>query len=84
MVDCVHEWVVFSTAITEGALMVECARCHAFGTVDDPTKEEWKAAFYASEKPYRWWYNHRVTIRGSNRSTPYIQGPKVRPAIVSW
>lgn len=59
-----HHWVVFSTALQEVCLMLECAECGAFGTVDDPTKEEWSAAFSAPEEPYRWHDEARVTVRG--------------------
>jgi hypothetical protein len=58
-----HVWIVFSTALREVCLMVECPECGAFGTVDDPTLEEWSAAFYAPETPYRWHDDARVTVR---------------------
>jgi hypothetical protein len=58
-----HHWVVFSTAIREVALLVGCAECGAFGTVDDPTPEEWAEAFDASLNPYRWHDGTRVTVR---------------------
>ena len=60
--DC-HEWIVFSTALTEGWLMLNCKECGAMGTVDDPTKEEWAEAANAPVKPYRWADNSRVTLR---------------------
>jgi hypothetical protein len=60
----VHEWFVFSTALKEVALMLECALCGAFGTVDDPTRDEWAQAADASEHPYRWRDESRVTVRG--------------------
>lgn len=60
----VHHWVVFSTAIREGALMLECVVCGSFGTVDDPSKQEWSKAFDAPSKPYRWHDGDRVTVRG--------------------
>lgn len=62
---CDHEWVVFSTALQQVCLMVECAKCGAFGTVDDPTKDEWRRAFRASSQPYGWGANERVTVRGT-------------------
>ena len=58
-----HEWVVFSTALTEGWIMVQCVECGAHGTVDHSTKEEWSKAFYAPEEPYLWEDNSRVTLR---------------------
>ncbi len=63
--DCNHEWVVFSTALQEVCLMVECVECGAFGTVDDPTKQEWRRAFSASSHPYGWAAKERVTVRGT-------------------
>jgi len=59
----VHEWVVFSTALAEVWIMVQCVGCGAHGTVDHSTTEEWSKAFYAPEKPYRWEDNLRVTLR---------------------
>lgn len=60
-----HEWVVFSTALQEGWLMVQCVECGLHGTVNDPTKEEWAAAFHSPSKPYRWADSSRVTVRQS-------------------
>ncbi len=58
-----HEWIVFSTAVGVGCLMLRCQQCEAFGTIDDPTLDEWKTAFYAPSNPYRWSDNKRVNIR---------------------
>lgn len=63
--DCNHEWVVFSTALQEVCLMVECVECGAFGTVDDPTSDEWRRAFRAPSRPYKWDAKERVTVRGT-------------------
>jgi len=49
-----REWVVYSTAIEDRVLMLECANTGAFGIVRRPTKKEWAAAFYAPSHPYRW------------------------------
>jgi hypothetical protein len=49
-----HEWMVFSTAVIECVLMLECAKTGAYGIVRNPTKEEWREAFYAPSDPYRW------------------------------
>lgn len=67
-----HEWVVFSTALAEGWLMVQCTICGAMGTVDDPTKEEWSQAFHAPSRPYRWQDGLRVTIRHATSPTFYV------------
>lgn len=61
---CEHDWVVYSTALAEVWLMLECFDCGAHGSVDDPSKEEWSAAFSAPSNPYRWDDKSRVTIRG--------------------
>ena len=62
--QCDHEWVVFSTAINDGCLMVQCVNCGSHGSVDDPSADEWNAAFYAPSNPYRWMDYERVNIRG--------------------
>jgi len=62
--ECDHEWVVFSTALNEGCLMVQCVICGAHGSVDDPAADEWNEAFYAPSNPYRWMDYERVNIRG--------------------
>ena len=49
-----HRWIVYSTAVRDGCLELLCQRCGLFGSVDDPTKEEWSAAFYAPDAPYAW------------------------------
>ena len=64
--NCNHEWYVFSTELSHVCLMVECQKCGAFGTVDDPSKEEWGDAFHAPSNPYRWQDNSRVTVRNNN------------------
>lgn len=55
-----HEWVVFSTALEEGWLMLQCVECGLNATVDDPSMEEWAQAFHARSKPYRWHDENRV------------------------
>lgn len=69
MTQCEHEWVVFSTAIADVCLMLECQKCGAYGTVNDPTAEEWGDAFHAPGNPYRWHDNSRVILgkAGSRR-----------------
>lgn len=58
-----HEWVVFSTALAQGWLMLQCVRCGRHGTVDDPSKKEWSDAYHAPSAPYRWADDGRVTRR---------------------
>jgi hypothetical protein len=67
---CPHHWVVFSTAIQERALMLQCVQCGEFGTVDDPSKEEWSMAFAAPANPYPWNDESRITIRSEHRPGP--------------
>lgn len=57
-----HEWVVFSTAINEGWLMLQCVECGLHATVGDSSKKEWSKAFHAPSKPYRWHEENRVVI----------------------
>lgn len=61
--QCDHEWVVFATEVTNVLLMLECVRCGAFATVNDPTQAEWGQAFHAPRHPYRWSDKMRVIIR---------------------
>ena len=58
-----HEWVVYSTAMKECWLMLQCVECGAMATVDDPTKEEWGQAFHAPSRPYRWTEEGRVYVQ---------------------
>jgi hypothetical protein len=67
-----HEWVVFSTALAEGWLMLQCVECGAMGTVDEPSREEWAEAFHAPSRPYRWRDHDRVTIRHKDCRQFYV------------
>lgn len=73
-----HEWVVYSTALQERWLMLQCAECGAMGTIDAPTTEEWSAAFHAPSRPYRWHDGTKVTVRGhaAPRVIRAIDGPR--------
>lgn len=62
-----HEWVVYSTALQEHWLMLQCVECGTLSTVDDPTREEWGRAFRAPSRPFRWMRDSRVTLRGQGR-----------------
>lgn len=59
-----HEWVVFSTALQDGSLMVQCVKCGEMGTVHDHSKEEWGKAFHAPSHPYLWTNDSRVHRQG--------------------
>ena len=67
-----HEWVVFSTALKDCCLMLECVNCGLYGTVDDPSKEEWSKAFHAPLKPYRWDDEARVRRRHQRAGRPRL------------
>jgi hypothetical protein len=67
-----HEWVVFSTALQEGWLMLQCEICGSQGTVDDPTREEWRRAYHAPSAPYRWVDDSRVTVRRSSSAAFFV------------
>jgi hypothetical protein len=49
-----HEWVVYSTALAEGWLMLQCVECGLMGTIEEPSLEEWRQAFHAPSRPYPW------------------------------
>jgi len=69
-----HEWVVFSTAVEDSCLMLQCVKCGLHATVDDPSKKEWSNAFYAPSKPFRWHDETRVVIHGDHPTEqPYVQ-----------
>jgi hypothetical protein len=59
-----HEWVVYSTALAEGWLMLKCVECGAMGTINDPSAEDWSDAYQAPSRPYRWKDGTRITDRG--------------------
>lgn len=61
MSQCKHEWVVFSTAINDGYVIVQCCKCDTVGAIENPTKEEWADAYDAPSHPYHWSDNDRVT-----------------------
>jgi|TARA_B100002003_G_scaffold190251_1_gene179162 phage FluMu protein Com len=61
MSQCKHKWVVFSTAINDGYVIVQCGECKTIGAIENPTKEEWGDAYYAPDFPYRWFDDERVT-----------------------
>ena len=64
---CDHSWMVFSTAVATGQIMVECELCEAVGTVDTHTRAEWQAAFHAPSNPYRWdGGDDRITVTGAS------------------
>jgi hypothetical protein len=74
-----HEWFVFERDTEIGNLLLECAGCGAYGAVHDPTRKEWREAFPASDRPYRWLDDSRVTIfaMGGNW-LPSVESPDAR------
>jgi len=69
-----HEWVVFSTALDEGCLMLQCVKCGLHATVNDRSKKEWSKAYHAPSKPYRWHDETRVVIHEEHPTDqPYVQ-----------
>lgn len=67
-----HHWVVFSTAVGDGCLLVQCVDCGLHGTVDDPSKKEWRKAFHAPSRPYRWHDGSRVQVQDVPGRRPYV------------
>jgi len=57
-----HTWVVFSTALGDGWIMLQCVDCGMHATVEDPTSEEWGQAFHAPSRPYQWLDETRIVI----------------------
>lgn len=43
--------------------MLQCVECGTMATVDHPTKKEWRRAFHAPSRPYRWIDETRVHVR---------------------
>ena len=69
----VHIWVVFSTALADSWLMLQCVECGLHGVVKDSSKEEWSRAFNAPSKPYQWHDETRVVIQPQvPRTPPYV------------
>ena len=58
--SCEHEWYVVSTILSEVALQVTCSKCSTWGSVSNPTGEEWEKAVNAPNKPYEWNEPNRV------------------------
>jgi hypothetical protein len=56
------DWWVYSTAVAEGAILVENRTTGERATVRDPAPQEWSAAFHAPSNPYRWPYPERLII----------------------
>jgi hypothetical protein len=56
------DWWVYSTAVAEGAILVENRSTGQRATVRDPSSEEWSAAFHAPSNPYRWLSPERLAI----------------------
>lgn len=60
---CEHEWMVYPTAMAQVFwMMLECEKCRALGTIQDPTKAEWSVGLRSPSKSYRWHDNNRVVI----------------------
>ena len=49
-----HEWWVFSTCLGTCELMLRCAKTDAFAVIPNTTEAEWKRAYHAPTRPYRW------------------------------
>jgi len=68
--DHAHQWVVFSTALVDHCLLVQCVQCLDWGIVEGPSSAEWSEAFHAPSRPYRWNDGARVRITGGGK--PYV------------
>ncbi len=54
MSGCKHNWIVYSTAVVDATILVECSKCKERGGVlrKDFTEQDWKDAFTAPSDPY--------------------------------
>ena len=52
--ECEHDWVVYSTAVEDVVILVECAKCQARGYIAEFEPGEWHQAFWAPSFPYGW------------------------------
>lgn len=59
---CRHDWWVYSTALDDAVILVECRKCRKRGVIHNHSQEEWDQAFSAPSHPYRWYDSHRVRI----------------------
>lgn len=57
---CDHSWEVVSTVLSEVALQTQCKRCGLYGSVPNPSEEEWERAFDSPSSPYDWSEPERV------------------------
>ena len=55
-----NDWWVYSTAVEDHLILVQCHRTGTRGVVQNPTAEEWAKAFYAPSEPYPWMDHDRV------------------------
>lgn len=58
-----HTWVVFSTAVADSWLMLQCVECGLHGVVKKPTKKEWSKAYRAPSRPYVWSDESRIVCQ---------------------
>ena len=65
------DWWVYSTAVADGAILVENRTTGERATVCDPTPEEWGVAFHAPSQPYLWLYPERLMIDPSTVAKDY-------------
>ena len=57
-----HDWYVYSTAVEDRVLLVECRNTGERGYVANPTPKEWRQAFRAPSNPYPWTDETRVIV----------------------
>lgn len=49
-----RDWWVYSTVIHGRAILVKDRNSSLRGQIVDPTPDEWRQAFHAPSRPYRW------------------------------
>ena len=65
-----RDWWVYSTAIMGQAILVVCRSTGAHGKIVDPTNAEWRTAFFAPSKNYRWGDSSRVILTQEGSTMP--------------
>jgi hypothetical protein len=56
------DWWVYSTAVGDGAILVENRSTGQRGIISHPTPDEWSDAFHAPSSPYRWLEPERIAV----------------------
>lgn len=78
--DLHYDWWVYSTAVADHVLLVECRKTGLRGYVPDPSTREWYQAHHAPSHSYRWRDTDRVVFDDST-SPPF--SPETKEAALN-